>query len=272
MTPEFAPGIHNDMPAEHYHATEAMSSGGAKKMLASPAHYKLMRDTANAPSAAMLLGTGVHTLTLEPHRAGEIVCMPEFNNRTNAGKAERDAWLAENAGKQAFSPEDYTRVINTHAAIRAHPGAATLLSDGKAEVSLMWRDVKYDVPCKSRYDWIRADGGLVDLKTTKVASADGFKRTIANFMYHVQAAFYWSGYEHMFDRSPAFWAFVAAETEPPHGVACYVLQEDAIRAGMRHVETALRRYRECLDAGRWPGYSEEIQPISVPKYALTFQE
>ena len=272
MIAEFIPGIHANLAGAEYHAIEAMSSSGAKKMLQSPAHYRLMRDTQIEPTEAMRIGTAVHTLILEPNRADEVVALPEVNARTKDGRAELEAWHAANAGKQGFASDTLARIHAAVAAVRAHPGATMLLSDGEPEVSLLWRDSQYDVQCKARDDWLRRDGGIVDLKTTRDASADGFGRTIASFMYHVQAAFYWIGHEHLFDRSPEFFAFVAVETEPPFGVATYVLQSDAIRAGMRHVEVALRRYREALDSGHWPGYAEEIQPISVPRWALTFKE
>lgn len=273
MTPaEFLPGLHHDLPADQYHALEAMSASGAKKMLQSPAHYKVMRDMPSEPTEAMRIGTAVHTLILEPHRAAELVEMPAFNRRTKDGKAEAEAWLAANAGRQAFDAETLDRIYSAAAAVRRrHAGAIELLSDGRPEVSALWIDAKYQVPCKSRFDWLRSDSAIVDLKTTKDASPDGFKRTIGAFQYHLQAAFYWLAHEAVCDRSPAYFAFVAVETEPPFGVACYVLQEDAIRAGMRLVETALRRYREALDAGFWQGYEETIQPISVPKWALTFE-
>lgn len=40
--PPFEPGIHYDMPAERYHATEALSASGAKEILRSAMHYRYL--------------------------------------------------------------------------------------------------------------------------------------------------------------------------------------------------------------------------------------
>lgn len=269
---EFLPGLHADLPADQYHALEAMSASGAKKMLQSPAHYKLMRDTPSEPTDAMRIGTAVHTLLLEPHRAGEIVEMPTFNSRSKDGKAERLAWLEANEGVQAFDSASIARIHAAAAAVRAHAGAGELLSDGRPEVTALWTDGTYGVPCKSRFDWLTHSGAIVDIKTTKDASPEAFRRSIGAFMYHLQAAFYWIAHESVCDKSPRFFAFIVVETEPPYGVGAYVLDDASIRAGMRHVETALRRYKEALEAGRWPAYDQTIQPISAPKWALSFEQ
>ena len=270
-SPPFVPGMFEDMSGEIYHAIEAISASGAKKILQSPAHYRLARDTKVEPTGAMRFGTAVHTLVLEPQRASEIVEIPDFNRRTNAGREALAEWSAANADRQAFVHEEYERLIATAEAVRQHPAASELFTDGKQEVSLLWTDSAYRVSCKSRFDWLRDDGVIIDLKTCQDASPDAVSRTIANYLYNVQAAFYWCAHEALLDRSPEFFAFVFVETSPPHAVACYALQAEALRAGMRQVEVALRRYKECIDAGVWPGYSDQIQPISVPRWALMFQ-
>ena len=265
---EFLPGVHDGVPAADYHALDALSSTGIKKLQRSPAHFVVERTKAKRPTDAMRIGTAVHTLILEPERSGEVIEMPEFNARSSTERAARDAWLAAHAGAQAFDAETITRIRAAVAAVRAHPAASALLSDGVAERSVFWRDAKEDVPCKARYDWHRADGGIVDVKTTADASPEAFSRSIATFGYHISAAHYWTGAEHVLGASPAFWAFVAVEVEPPYGVACYVLDAASLRAGMTLCARAYRTYRECIESGRWPGYPETVESISAPRWAL----
>lgn len=266
-----SPGVSYDMPAEQYHAIEALSATGSKKLLRSPAHYLLERKKPSKATDAMKVGTAVHLGVLEPHlfETG-VVEMPAFNARSSIERAERDKWLADRPGVLALDADTLGQVHATVDAIRSHPGAQRLLAGGRAEVSLQWRDARYDVPCKSRVDLLREDGGMVDVKTCEDASPEAFQRTIASYLYHLQAAFYMTGAEHLFHTTPPFFAFIAAEKQPPYGVACYVLDADAILVGQRHVETALRRYRECIDAGAFPAYSDLIETISVPKWARTF--
>ena len=83
---------------------------------------------------------------------------------------------------------------------------------------------------------------------------------------------YFSGAEHVLDATPPFWAWIAVEAEPPHGVACYVAQPNAVLAGARLIDSALATYRDCLESGRWPAYPETIEPLTFPRFALTFNE
>lgn len=271
-SPPFAEGVFADMPAEAYYAIEALSASGARKLRRSPAHYRLERDTPSAPTDAMQFGSAVHIGVLEPQRwAAQVVRAPAVNKRTNAGREEWAAFQAANAGRIVLAADDYQRAQDCIAAVLAHPAAAALLKGASTELSLFWRDARYDVPCKARID-VRSHGGLADLKTTQDASAQAFARSIATLDYHAQAAHYFSGCEHMLNETPQFWCFIAAESEPPHGVAVYSLAGNAVLAGQRLMAEALARYAEAVSSGTWPGYPPQIESIQLPKWALRFDE
>lgn len=270
--PPFEPGVYDDMPAEQYHAIEAMSASGAKEMLRSPLHYRWMRDHPKEPTDSMRLGTVAHTAILEPHRLDALVLLrPDgLDKRTKAGRAEVEALEAQAAaeGRLLVTQEQYDRACRMRDAVRRHPGAQRLLEAGRAEVSLFWRDAQFDVPCKMRADWLRDDGGIVDVKTTTNAAEEDFGRAVANYLYHVQAAHYLSGAEHLLHRTPPFFAFVALENEPPYGVATYVMQPNQILAGARLMERALVRYQQALARNWWPGYYDTIEALQMPGWAL----
>lgn len=267
---DFVTGVHDGMPAADYHAVEALSSSGIRKLLQSPLHYRLYRDRPSEPTAAMLFGTAVHCGVLEPDTfADRVVCAPDVNKRTNAGRDLLAAFERDNAGRVILSPDDYARACTTVAAVRAHAAARKLLDGAEVEKSIFWIDGGYKVPCKARFDaW---QGGIVvDLKTTTDASPDEFAKSIANFYYHAQAAMYCSGAEHALNRSPDAFVFVVVESLPPHAVACYQLPNAAILAGMHLVNRAQARYAEVLASGQWTGYPETIEVIQLPRYAMRF--
>lgn len=268
--PAFSPGVFTDMPAADYHAIEALSASGGKKLRQSALHYKLMRDTPSVPTATMDFGTVVHAGVLEPHLLDNVCAVaPMVDKRTTIGKSEWAAFTQANQGRIILSPGDYKRALACIAAVRAHPAAAKLLDGARTEVSLFWTDAKYQVPCKCRWDGINRGGGF-DLKTTQDASPEGFSRTIASYEYHAAAAHYISGAEHALNESPRFFAFIAVESEPPHAVACYALPSNAILAGQRLVAIALERYAEALTSGKWRGYPGTIDSIQLPRWALRF--
>lgn len=270
--PAFAPGIFPDMPAHVYHRIEAMSASGAKKILQSPQHFRLMRDTPSEPTAAMQFGTAVHDGVLEPDTfSHRVACAPDVDKRTKLGKAEWADFVFCNDGKLILAPDDFDNVRRCVDAIHAHPGAMQLLDGAQTEVSLFWNDARYDVPCKCRWD-IANYGGIADVKTTTDASPGEFARSIAKFLYHAQASMYVSGGEHVLHESPRFFALIAVEKEPPHAVACYYLPGDAIIAGAYLISRALERYRDALTTGRWIGYPDTIEQIKLPRYALRFDD
>jgi hypothetical protein len=261
-------GVYPDMPADEYHAAERLSASGAKKLLRSPLHYRVERDAPSEPTAAMVFGTAVHCGVLEPDEfARRYVLAPYFNKRTNDGKRAFAEWLAANAGRTGLDADEWERARRAIAAVLDHPAASRLLEGARCEGSAFWEDGEYHVPCKMRWD-AQNHGGLIDLKTCADASPDGFARQAANFLYHVQGAHYVSGAEHALNETPAFFAIIAVESEPPHAVACYTLPPVALQAGRRLMDEAMARYARALELGRWEGYPQTINPLDLPRWAL----
>src|SRR4029077_6204270 len=256
--PPFVPGVFHEMPSATYHAIEALSSSGCKKLQQSAAHYKAMRDQVSVPSAAMQFGTVCHAGVLEPDTFDQVVAIaPDCDKRTVAGKATWANFYSANEGRIVLSAADHDRARRCVDAVNAHPAARRLLEGSKREVSLFWNDDVYQVPCKVRFDAAN-HGGLIDLKTCPDASPDSFRKAIANFLYHLQSAFYMKGAEAVLGEWPRFFAFIAVEAEPPHAVACYALPDEAIQVGLRLRAKALERYAEALKTGTWPGYPDTI--------------
>jgi hypothetical protein len=263
-----ADGVYYDLDATEYHAVESMSASGAKKILRSPQHYRLWRDQPSEPTDAMQFGTAVHCGVLEPDAfEGRICIAPKVDKRTTPGKLRWAEFLAMSGGRIVLDQEDYDRARRCIDALLAHPAVSRLLDGAKTEVSVLWTDAQYKVPCKCRYDALNY-GGIVDVKTTKDASAEEFGKQAANLLYHVQSAGYWSGHEHILNTSPEFFTFVCVESEEPHAVAWFTVPPVAMMAGLRLWDEALARYKRALELGRWEGYPETSQTLELPRWAL----
>jgi hypothetical protein len=104
----------------------------------------------------------------------------------------------------------------------------------------------------------------VDLKTTTDASPAAFARSVATFRYHVQASHYLSGL-HGAER----FVFIAVEKTAPYAVAVYELDAAAMAAGDELRQRDMRMIADCRATGEWPGYSDDCQTLSLPKWALT---
>lgn len=265
----FEPGVHDNVPIERYHAMRALSSSGVKKLLRSPAHYLFERQRQHVQTESMRVGTAIHLLCIEPHRLDELIVHPKFDRRTKAGQIAAATWEQQHPNRDlAFDEPTYERIRRSVDAVQSHPGARERIEAGTPERSLFWRDAALNVECRARMDLHLPDMRIVDLKSTIDASAAGFEREIGKYQYHVSAAWYWIGHEHVFDESPTGWEFIAVEHEPPYGVAVYSLDMASIRAGMDACDVAIKRFANALVAGRFTCYSTETQPISAPQWAV----
>lgn len=267
---EFVPGVFEHLPAAEYHAVQAMSSSGSKKILRSPAHFRLAVDTPSEPNDPMILGSATHEGVLEAETFAErVVVRPRFDMRKTADKEAASAFTNEHAGKLQLAPDAFDRCRRMIDAVAGHPAAQALLAGARREVSAFWIDQQYGCPAKCRFDALN-HGGIIDLKTCTDASPDAFARQAASFGYHVQAAAYNSGHEHALNSSMEFFAFIVVESEPPHAVAAYELPGNAVLAGARLWNEALSRYAHALKHGTWAGYPDFIQRLEFPRWALTF--
>lgn len=257
-----------------YHRHSAVSKSHLDLVARSPLHYWARYVDPNRvepePTPAMLLGTAVHTHILEPDEwAARYVAGPEaLDRRTKAGKEAWAAFEADAAGRTVISRNDADLVLAMGRAVRNHPAASMLLQLlGAAETTWMWHDAATGLQCKCRPDWLTTDVSLiVDLKTTEDASPAGFRKSIANFRYHVQAAWYLDGVERATGRRPEQFLFICVEKRAPYACAVYAADAEMIDAGAKQARLDLDTLAVCKAADAWPGYSDQIEPISLPAW------
>ena len=174
---------------------------------------------ANPPkaSAALVTGSAAHALILEGEKvyAARYAVMPGVDRRTKDGKAEIAAWLLDNSNKTGITEAVDKQVRAMGAAVRSNTDARRLLRNGKAEQGIFWTDRTTHVACKAKLDYVTPEGVVVDLKTCGDATEDGFSRAVANFRYHVQAAFYRRAYREFFGGDLPAFRFIAVEKTAP---------------------------------------------------------
>jgi hypothetical protein len=259
------PGLSN----EDYHHLKAVSPSQIKILKRSPLHYFdqfLAEDRVKKPPTdAMQKGTALHTAVLEPELWNSTIAVPKhsFDRRTKAGKELAAEFERESAGKIVLSPEDADEVRRMADAVRRHPAARFLLElPGRREASYTWTCPTTGLECKTRPDWHSLDRQIVlDVKSTKDASRWEFARSIANFDYHVQAA--WN----LDAQGGTQFLTLAVESERPYGVAIYPASEAMLDAGRRRIEASMTLLAECWRNNSWPGYGDLIQePIDLPAW------
>ena len=104
------------------------------------------------------------------------------------------------------------------------------------------------------------------MKTTQDGRARAFEKSVANYGYARQAAFYRDGFAKVGVPVEAF-VFVAVEKSAPWLVSLFMLDDESMQRGEAMVREDLRTLAECLERDEWPGHPVEIQTISLPPWA-----
>lgn len=276
MAPEMiAPCVIAGMPNDVYHASYGISKSGLDKISRSPAHY---RYAEHEPSKVMEIGSALHCAVLEPEVfAEQYLCLPEIADRR--ASEYKKAVMSRGAGNVLVGKE-VSALNGMVKALSSHYKAAQLMQgDGLRELAVFARDPVTGVLCKEKFDYLGMRGDVlygVDLKSTSDAREEPFSRSMANYRYHVQAAFYsdvfyWATGQKL----EKFW-FVAVESKAPHGVLCRYLDSESEQIGRDEYQGDLVVYADCLANDYWPCYeqseTDDDCAISLPGWKIAQYE
>ena len=269
------PGVYQ-MDADTYHGDpiarpgRSLSSSGARRLMATcPAKYIYEAEHPRKPTKAMELGTAAHKLVLgtgpELHRMG-------FDDyRSKAAQIERDE--ARDRGAVPLKPEEWDQVQAMAAAIRANELAAALLGgSGAAEQALFWRDPPTKVWRRALIDWLppKEPTGrlyLADYKTADSAHPDAIERSLINFGYHQQGAWYIDAVRALGLAEDVPYFLVVQEKTEPYLVSVVQLKEIALDAGRHENRKAISLFHRCMKSGVWPPYVDGIAQVGLPGWA-----
>lgn len=106
---------------------------------------------------------------------------------------------------------------------------------------------------------------LYDLKTTTDANPDKIARTIMDYGYDVQAEHYRQTWKAATGEDRPF-RFIFIEKEPPHEICVVELSGEDLMMAQKRIRRAREIWRNCLDAGDWPGYPLEVVQVKLPEF------
>lgn len=252
--------IHHDISEADYHARAGCSASQLRTLLTkSAAHLAYNRRHPQEETTALRVGRLLHCMVLTPGVVkANFAVAPDINRRTNAGKEEWEKFLAANSSKTVVTTDEWDDANGM-----AQSATATgLFGAGQAETSIFGTMNGVDV--KSRLDWVNA-GEIVDVKSTSsVASPREFQKTVWNWGYGLQAAFYMRMAREA-GLSPSKFVFVAVEKEAPHIVGVYDLDPAVIELFDRQIDGLIEEYKQSLvvDVARtWGRHT-----IQIPTWA-----
>lgn len=220
---------------------------------------------------ALRVGAALHCAILEPERfPAAYITRPDLGDgRTKAGRIRRAEWNARrDPCAVVLDADEYELVARCAESARAHPAVRDALRGGCAEETVTWTDEETGLACKGRLDYL-APTILLDLKSTRAETVDGFGREIAGRLYHGQLAFYMDGASaaRRIHASASQALIVGLQTVEPYDVIPARLGSEWIERGRSLYRSLLRRYADCQAAGWWPGIAPGVVDLQVPPWA-----
>jgi hypothetical protein len=250
-------------PSETYHAAPGLSHSMLRNIDPTPADYLEYVTNGVETTPAMILGTLTHSLILEPSIPLPRISIKPADLRANS--AAFKAWKAEQGSNLIIGQDAWDTLMGMVRSVSTHPYARKVLSVGETEISLF--HTRDGVLRKARIDFAPHGNFLCDVKTCQDSGPVGFAKTIGEFSYFSQAAWYldmWND-THPEDQREGF-MFVAVDKSAPYKVACHFLDPDDIELGRTVNHRRLIKWIECVEKNQWPGWSETFYQTRIPSW------
>lgn len=230
------------MPNDAYHSCKSISKSGLDLFDRSPAHLHFAEPFKS--SRAMVIGTAIHTALLEPERfEKEYLLLESVTDRRSAVYKDAIKHTPEENVLVSTEAKNVKSMVETAQANADFQEYARQGYD--VELSFFGICSETGVPVRCRFDMITHDGRALDLKKTRDARYDDFSRSIMNYRYHVQHAFYSHVYECVTGQQLKSFAFFAVEENSPHTNAIYQLCDESVSIGKQLMLENLNAYASC---------------------------
>ena len=291
-----------------YHAAPGLSSSAVRCFYQQSAlhyyHYYVLKDVKKkAMTEALLLGTLVHSLILEPDTFYEnyrqelnkddysnlLNTVPDLNAyceqhglATGGKKAELiervlahdntiPIWSLINAQNErdprlVIKKDIWDKCHYMRDSVFNHPQISTLFAEGRPEVSVWGQHGETKLLTKCRCDWLRNDGIVIDLKTSVSSSPDKFSLECAKYNYALQQTHYMDTLLTSGYPQSEF-LFVVIEKEPPFLCQCYVLDKHSVNMAEQTYHKTLFHICRCQNDDEWPPYTDDTA-LSLPIWKI----
>ena len=255
------PGVYSGIPADQYHAGEGINVSSLK-LLADEGGPARVRYGQRTETKALTFGRLIHAAILEADTFGESYYPVALATLNENHKAYQAAAL-QAAGREIVRQADYDEALRIRDGVMRNPVARDMLAPGHlTEQSFYWIDQETGVLCRGRADGMRPDYRvLFDLKSTADATEDGFNKSVEDYRYYWQDAWYQAGWAEAAGWKPEAFIFLAVEKERPYLTAAYEIDGDRRAEGLAEARVQLRRYAEFLAADEWPGLPDTLRLI-----------
>ena len=249
-----------------YYKRSEISNSDLNYLSLSINHFLNYKQNPKEPTPAMIFGSLVHCLALEPHNYSNEFCIaPKVDRRLKESKIEVlnendfEIWKSLNLGKKYISQEQLEHANILVDVLKSNERYKQIqISDFEKEIYF----TQYDVECRSKLDIIEnSTHTIYDLKTIDNISDFGIRKSIRNRHYYRQAQFYLNAMNDL--ENKWHFVFIFIEKESPYSIR-FVELSDMFKKGEFEIQECLEKYRlyqfNELDI---LGFSNEIEVFEV---------
>lgn len=247
-------GLYSSLPFETYKKLPFLNNSLASEMLRSPAHCFYKMTHKGRTTEAQRLGRNVHSLLLD--KKPTLIAKP-------TRQYGRDFLSASDLKK---GDDPIARKIAE--SVRGNKVAASILQSAThKEATIVWEHATGQM-LKARLDVLDLKKNyFADVKTTRDASAEAFRRDLYKYGYHRQGAMYRAAMESLGVRCDGMIAIVV-ETIAPYAVALYEIEPETLDLGWRQLEPLIEQFAHCKAENDFPGYDTAPQRLTLPGWAI----
>lgn len=262
-------------PEEVYHARsksgECMSSHMLSRFAEMP--YKYLATITGLYSdpekQEYAFGRAAHKLILEGRQAfndAYVVSDGPVNKKTGKPygketKAYLD-WQGCQTG-EVITTADFNEMEAMNQSVATHPEIPEELLKPGGEAECVVRAELEGVPCQIRIDYFHPETGIVDLKTCR--DIRFFEYDMRSFGYAFQMAFYRAVLRAACGGTEYSVHMVAVDKTAFHVAGYWQIPDAELEVAERINAAALRRFKTCLESGKWPTGYERKQIFTLNK-------
>lgn len=248
-------GLYSSLPFETYRKLPFLNNSLASEMLKSPAHCLYRMTHKSKMTEPQRLGRNVHSLLLDKNP--QLIAKP-------TRRYTRDFLSTADESKRGDDP--LARKIAE--AVRKNKTAASILKSAThKEATIVWEHATGQM-LKARIDILNLkENYFSEVKTTRDASPEAFRRDVYKYGYHRGGAMYRAAMESLGVRCDGM-IVIVVETVAPYAVALYEIEPETLDLGWRQLEPLIEQFAQCKAENHFPGYGDAIEPLRLPPWAV----
>lgn len=179
----------------------------------------------------------------------------------------------ESQGKRLVDQKTYQKLTRIAQEARSHAWLSKTMQGGIIEQPA-WFKHETGVYVSLRMDFFNLTTGVkklplvLDVKKVRTAHPMEFQRVLYNNRLYIQVAMYYDCIKAITGLEP-YAGFVLSEFEPPYITEVVACNNAVIDAGLQTYNKLIRRFIECHETNKWPGYTDGLcTNVSLPAYAF----